>query len=691
MTLTIVGKSSTESLVATGPPVVYVSPSTTWSALANWNVSPDLEWESSTWAMAQHDLSRCTFKRRYGSVERPYQVGASQQGSTNIASRWVRVSVMTNRGQVDLFVGRLAGEAREAHAKSSAPSGIQTWEAYGPMWLLSKINVSQSWHKILSDDHETAVEYLLGWVPGMNMRDERGLLIGNRSDAVSEETGYTTYLYGRPESTDGVWTNLQYVKYLIERFVEQRDGAGDIVGPTWNIGGQTGLLNDMTGTIPWGTSQSVADMLTRLIPRRSGVDFTVIPDETGFEIRVSALSERARSYLGVTLPRNPNTVKFQPTTDRRQVRTRVIATHQQRYGKVRILGGRIVAAFTLEGAKVAAGQVAAAGQTNSGEETLQRKWMYEAQLKYMAGTGATEPTADGYDAARRQDRYRTIYRAFGAPRDWNHQNGAIAPVLNSDGSLPDASSGAWQNIARGTLPWLPMRDGYDYSTGEAVNAVNAPLHESEMMPPAAWLFDEDKNRYVLAEEVGIGVSVPGNDWGVFLGASPNHLLALNNWSGANSTDTEPVYDYGKAVATIAIRTDTRFMLEYEDEDAGPMDGVMELVDETAELHYLAPGTVYGMDAEGKLLRTPMGKNLVTRDDRLRLAFAMAGAISRYIDSRARGVVVMVGLVPHNDIIGHIATVLEAGYSAQQVSGPVTQVEYVNGDPPQTIIRVGYGQ
>jgi hypothetical protein len=138
----------------------------------------------------------------------------------------------------------------------------------------------------------------------------------------------------------------------------------------------------------------------------------------------------------------------------------------------------------------------------------------------------------------------------------------------------------------------------------------------------------------LAEEKGISVSVSDTDWGVFLQATPNHLLALNHWSGATDSGTDPLYDYSKLIATIALETDQRLELTYELPEG---DGsTMDIVARDAELWVLAPNTVVGVTPGGVLKVSPPYAWTI-RNDAERLSFVMAGAIAERLLRTSLGI------------------------------------------------------
>ena len=228
--------------------------------------------------------------------------------------------------------------------------------------------------------------------------------------------------------------------------------------------------------------------------------------------------------------------------------------------------------------------------------------------------------------------------------------------------------------------------------------------EAETSPPMAWIYDSIPVRtqapqYIQCEHNGIGVGRPHLDWGVFLHASPNHLLALNSWSDTQlqTTLTQPDFDWNTVVATVAIESDHRVALEYDlpaNQQAG--DGsVMTVVDQEAELWVVLPGTIVSLDKDGSLVKfagksqgSPDGPTIL-RNDVPRLALALAGVVARYTNERGRAQLTIKGFVPWAPLLGFILTGVQSGDTVKQVGGIISSIEWTLGQSPQTVIKTGY--
>ena len=662
MGVTVIGPPTGEFPYVVASPVIELRRS--WAD--DWEYEPELELVRASGAVGGQDLGSCELKRRYGRGKQPYEGAMSTRESWDLNGWWVRMNLPTEQGIFCEWVGRIGDESRDiqgiiAVGEETYRSGAQHWVAFSPLQILRKVPISRSYW--LVDDEEVALD----WVPDVNGRDDRNMLVGNRSATKSNGT----YLFG---GTD-LWTREQYLEYIIKRFVEQTEGDG----PEWRMGGQVDLLAGISDTIPSGLTQTADQVLARLIPRQLGIDYKIAHDDQGFSIEVYAISAEEWSFGGATLPRNPNTVRIEVSDAIDILSARVERSQDQRYRKIRVIGARLLVCCSLR------------GNVEEDKATLVPKWSASLEEAYKEGTGNAEDTPADHDAVRQGDEFRAVYRQYGAPDDWDHNDGLAAPVLDALGGTVSKKSGDYQNQVRNTLSFLPLQEGVDYGTIPATNK-NPDGHQPDFLPPAAWVYEPAAYgsiaRYVLAEEKEIGVSASRTDWGVFLHATPNHLLALNRWSGARPSETDPLFDYDKLVATIALRTDQRLVLEAELPGADPSDGVLEIAVPDAEMWLLAPNTVVGIQGYGSLKLSGYVWRIL-RDDGARMRLVMAGAIGRYQNERARAEIVFKGLLPWSDMLGQVLTFVEQGGDLERVQTPITSIEWQADGKPTTTIRTGF--
>jgi len=647
-------------------PKVLVAPQVqlrqTWAS--GWVTYSDIEFVGARRASAGQDLGSCDLMRRYGRVAGPGETSFSVRYPLDLRGYWVRVRMYESGVWYTQWVGQIPGNIRDVFGavtsgSTSIPTGIQRWRAYDPLQSLRKVFMSQS-HWIGTNDAGTSdALHTVDWIPSVNERDKHNTLVGNRT-ATRWEDDADTYLFGG----SSVWTRYDFAEYVLGRFANQSGG------PVWALGGQSSTLAYMSDTIQLRTTQSVADILRGIINPKVGLDFRVDYDDGEDEliVYVYSLSASATSYGGFTLPANASPATFDRGNALDVVAVRLVDSDDHNYSTIRVLGNRMVACLSLV----------------APDNTLVKGWTTGSnsqESEYLAGTGTAADEAALHDKARSREEMACVFQKFVAPATFDPNSVYARPTVNGDGSVSDdIASPAWQNKVRRTLNWLPLRDGVDYSV-EPSEPTGIP---PELIRPMVWIADPDTGKYVPVDALGMNVSVLSQDWGVHVGASPNHLLALNHFDGAAESETEPKYDYDTMVATIAVECDQRLKLEQT--LAGGDGSVMEIEDDSAELWYLAKDTIVGLDVAGDVQSNASA--CVLRNDISRLGVLMAGAISRYQVSRYRAEITIKGYLPWSWLCGCMLTVADAG--TDLLAGPVTEVIWMHGEKDaQTIIRAGF--
>lgn len=684
-----------------------------------WELDPSMEFVQATAMTIGAGIGECELRRRYGTVKQPYQTGYKAppepvSAAVDLLGHWVRLRGYTPTGVATLWIGRIESEVRNPQGPVAVggtlyPAGSQTFVAYEVAHLLDNIDVARSVWLRLRLDSETQdpavldgyTEQTLEWTPGMNARDPRNFVAGNAFRQVDEEHG-DKVRFGGTE----VWSGMGGVQYLLDQFANRSaDGTLDDDGPTWRLGGQAAVLNDVQRSFRFNASESLLSILKRMISAEFGLDAVIVPvledvpdvegspadaKETGFEIHVFALAAQEQSYGGKTMPTNPNTVEIKCSLNTDAPLVRISRSAEHAVGRVEIFGARMVCCTTLE---------------NVGEvENLTAKWRGALQTKYDSGTGEPTDTAVDHDKARRADELRAVYRNFGAPYLWNRWAALTAPdVLFSEGKLllvqASGQGSPFQIDVRETLTFLPFKTGLDYTVDPPVDPTGGNPREP-YLDPNAWLPDQERiddqptgppaELYIAADQAGMNVSALLDEWGLSVAASPAHVLALDQFTGDSGAD--PIYDWRKMKMTIAFRTDQRLKLVFERVGgARPQDGTVVFSEEDAEFWFAPPGTVFGTDTNGLLQRTPADRYMVLRDDSPRLLMQMASAVARYFYPRSRADVEMIGLLPYSKLLGQMLTVVEEGGAASSVQAPITTVIYSVVRSPRTTIKAGYAR
>lgn len=660
-----------------------------------WIYVPDIEVVSMSARSAGDGLGQCVLRRRFGpKVKYPFDTAYTSRTTSDLSGYWVRVDLVGASGAEFAWVGRVSTETRTVHAASGTPpvaSGVQTWTAYEPIQFLRKLRVSESiWDSIVSPSR-------IGWVPSMNIRDDQNALIGNRSADMLGDS----FLYGG----SSLWNHHDYAKYILVRFVEDSDFGG----PSWFLGGQADILRNLTNSINFDGTETVDQILRRLIPVNMGLDFTIQmirqDPSPGFEIHVYAITSVAQSFGGITLPHNPNVVSIPVDTFPEAISVRVVETLDHQYSRINVFGSRIVVCCSLEG--LPPPPKPEEPPLPPQETDLEGLWTDELQAAYEAGTGTPSDPEEDHDAVRSQDRFRSVFQYFGAPVFWDHKGGTAAPFFDDNARLVTTNPPTiadFQAEVRSTLSWMPLFEGFDYSTDPPTDE-NTSGPNPELLPPVCYILDEDINEPVLkrrpwyfpADTKRFSVSVLRNEWGLAVNFSPNHTLGLNDFPDDPTAPTrnEPQFDWRRMKMTIAFESDQRIALRFERlQGQSPIAETLNIFVDGAECWYLAPNTIVGVEETNRLQFKRSGKKgRVLRNDVDRLAFVMAGAIARYNVTRARAEIKIKGLWPWPFLIGQIVDVIQQAGQTTFIGGPITAIEWIPGSSdnpdPVTIIRTGF--
>lgn len=621
-----------------------------------WSYRPDIECLGFSLHAASMDLDRADIGRRYGQIKQPWETATAWVTALNIVGSWLRLDVSNESGVYSTaWIGRISGEARDVFGRDPVPSGYQTWTAYGPLQLLRKMTVSESyWFEATGP---------IGWIPTMNERLPRH---GNKGNMGTWQT------FGG----NNKWTHKDHIDYLLYNVVNDGDG------PRFHLAGQYSVLSQIKETIDFGSTPTIADMLAALIPTRFGLDYFFRPASDGFDIVVFPLSAESQGFGSALMPANENSVSIVAGVSPEIISCRLVLSEDHGYGRVRVIGARIVACFTIH------------KDPDISNEELVPKWTDEDEAKYRQ---PGKQTPEENDEARKDSRLEDVYRSFGAPANWQPP----APYTNEYGVLStSAYYGAYQLTVRKTLSWLPLVAGMDYTVDPPVPVAAAPSDTDapEYMHPLGWIAMREEgsevDKYTPLDKLDppIGFEVAQHDWGVRLHATPNHVMALNHWNTASkpvdASDYDPIYDYEKLRFTLAMECDQRMTVTMAIPGAGPCDGTLDVEVPDAQLWILSGSTMVGVDNSGIEELSPTD-DVVLRDDSDRLLLVMAGTISRYMASRMRASIVVRGTWPWSSILGAIMLSVNEGNQVDHVKAPITSLVWSGGKTPTTVIWAGY--
>lgn len=719
----VIGGTNRDQRERTQQPLVFVKK--LWSDA--WTPRLDLNVATISRTTRSGGPSSARLTRAYGKgVREPYQTAHSLRIRENLDDWWVwirfvdiapqnvadfatgEVPPAPGTGQFqNVFVGRIDQDASDidhVYVQSGATlggTGVQTFVATSPENWLERIQVYEGWWRKLdysgsfSIDDQLSVRKL-GWLPPLNWRGALGRLRGNMTDIAlpfSPAGADKARVFGGREP----WTHAEFVNYLLRAFVQKRlaDGTEDPNAPFWTFVGGS-YLDVLAEPIEFGESASVAEMLDIAIRRVRGLDWFVQPlisnaadenaDVRGFAIEVRSVQSAAANVGGTPDPNNPGqflggitypaNASIFPyavggTITRPKPGDRALITRDgsELYDGVRLVGQRIVVCLSF---------------STASNNLWTDGWSSADETAYRTGVA---PVLDANaaainDAYRRQPRFERVFQAFVANlQRFDFQAGLANPQPSVGGvTLPTAIE--FQRLVRGTLPWLPLLQGYDYTTQTPTPTGVRAVDEGQRLAPMAWVRASTiapGNQYVpvdeqpfaasvraLEEEIGVTVR-----WG-----NINHAAAGNRWTNPGASDFSAAFDFNTLVFTIAIETDFRLALEWMLPPSQRKDrGVKVIEMRDAGFWWLAPQTVVGANPlTGELQRSPVSGTIL-RDDRARLQAALAGAVARYTRRRLRCEITQRGLQP---IVGVLGSMLRPGelLPGEFGEGMVTSIDWV---------------
>lgn len=669
---------------------VLIEVKSDWSA--SWVTDANLIMLTGKIAVSEAGIDHINFYSRYGTVMIPGTNSYSTVAPLAYQNYWVRCSFPDDAGDfVIFFQGKFYNDGREPRGNATVTAGIQDWVAYGGKAVARRIeNNTSFWY-------EDGDKVEIGWIPPMNVRDPKTkLLVGNRTSTTVDD-GF--YLHGG-QST---WSHGDYLYYYINNYVNI-SGA-----PQFTLAGQWSVLGDISTSIDWGAKQSFEEVLRKLIPKQEcGLDFVYVPTSAGYDVFIFTLQDADITFDSVTIPANANTVTIDLGSQLDLISKSIVVDRSRACDSIRVQSSRIVVCHSLAGASAVGSIPTWADLVARWTSTVESAWLDGDGL--VSG-GSTDAVA--IENARKREKFKSVYRDFGAPDLWDMRGGDLVPAFDLTSSIVSGNSD-FQTSVRHTLPWIPLFDNTDYTVNPPVETDDESDIPPEPKTPIAYLYvtgDDDADdlppadQYVEAHQFGFHVSPLKHDWGVRVGSHNQIRLALTHLTDAQiaAFEDDPGFDWQEMIVTIAREMDVR--LEFGI-DIDPLlaagDGSQRILNvPDAELWLLAPNTAVGLDNAGNVLYSP-NEWVVLRNDVDRLALYAAGQKARYLDDRVRAEFTFKGWRNWVDLLGQLLIGVEESLSFTSVGTPVTSFDFdtgntkalhLDGPPPipspQMTIKAGY--
>lgn len=657
------------------------------------------------------------FETPYGTVR---EVGGlfSPVGPLALVGSWVYLALTDATGTSRPFWGQVRGESRQtmgsdpdvAGSSTPVPKGFQRWVAYGGLEQLRRTYVSKSYWVRSVSGTPTTIE--IGWTPGFNLRDSQGLYFGNRSSSLAPDDSGTggSYDFGGTST----WTRRAVLDYTLKRFLNSGSG------PAWSVTDPTAVLNAPLRLLEMGITQSVEKVLEELIKSQEGIDYRIAPlfsgggVPSGYQIQIFTLTPSTITFGGASLPANGSTVDFDTREMQACERFEIAVDGTYQVARIRLIGDRILVCGTLVGPTLAG--YPGDDILTSTHASLIGKWTSAQEAAYKLGdvSYAVGGDSEKHDQARTAVQFEAVYQRYGLPINWARSTGWL-PSFDGTMSLTGSAAG-YQDALRETLSWLPLLEGWDYTTSTPANNNATSSSLQDFLPP--FVIAESRPSiiadattpgggttsltYATSHQLGLGHSALKKDLGLMIHASPNHRLARTRWSSSDPSTAATAFepddvDEPKAInantlaATVAWRTDTRFLLEYVI-GSGDDGTVVEVAVHDAQAWVLAPDTLVDVVA-GAPVYSPSSA-VILRNDSALFEPMMVGLIARYTLSRARVAATFHAYYPEwVQFVGQILHATESGASGNTVDAPITSLEMVGGrnGSPVTTIRAGFGR
>lgn len=335
---------------------------------------------------------------------------------------------------------------------------------------------------------------------------------------------------------------------------------------------------------------------------------------------------------------DPQTLSLDGDRTVREDSTQIGLTRSSMYDEVRVVGAQVKAVFSVSFL----------------DGTLEAAWDAAQEAAYKAGVSAAlagyaaltpDEKAKANDRYRGDSRFDRVFQCFRIPLawGWKAKNGIgtgpatiVNPLINVDGSVSTVQAN-WSELARGILRRLPLLDGINYSAGGWPSANDAAA-QPQFKPILAFLQDADgkwadSSKPSPEEDLpALHVEPADREMGVLVKAKLPHQLARGVWDPTVDewTAVSPIYDYRSLILTVAVECDEVLAVvvlspSYPITESGRS---LTIRVPDAELWYMAPGTVVGIDASGFLAHAADTPG-VLRDDSERLRIIAALAMQWY--------------------------------------------------------------
>jgi len=652
---------------------------------------------------AAPEISKATFVYEYGNVKEPNAPFFFTRGPRDLGNKFVRIELANDYGSFIAWQGYMVDSNLDLWAESDLAqgAGVQTMQAYGLEYLLTKVKITQGLARVQVGGPPVFAVWL-DYVPPFNINIDRGTSItpqdvGNRSAVrfsveVSQGNTQDVFLFNQFDRTSWGrrWSAADAIETILKVY-------GTALGIPWAVNGQLDLIENWepTHTVE---GMSVWDALQSLMPKARGIAFTMehidpptiwlsshFPDDIVVNTNDGAL----------TFPGNTEVydLDFNDALDVKQ--GVLFMSTQDRYREVVVTGEKARSTFTAT----------MRGDGNP-DGALTKGWQQVDEDAYKdPPIPSPVPGADDLwyakarDRSRSLERFSRVYKYFSRDRLWDGMIAGVStcPLIKDDGTTDNSEAILPILSNQGFMRVLPFLNGVDYSVVPFGLTSLGLWNQSDPRRPFGIIYDEahlDGPSWLFLHELQQGLPnivmrLADNEFGIEL-PNAGHYLAAGHWQfdytqELDKTRYYPQLNYEDLAFTLTWQLDQR--LRYRATISGnPDDAVLHLKVPGAHLWIVHPNTIVDIDTDGTF--TTYAGPYEFRNDRDVLKKVAAIATGWYSTRRNLCRYTISGMFPHIPI-GAMLGVGYTGSSFAQINTVVTKKLYRFDEQPTCTVMTGY--
>jgi len=612
-----------------------------WVWNSPWRYAPYFEPITATLAAAP-TISTATFKMRYGEG---YWEDMQQMinGSRLQAYTYCYFQIRIRRGQNEtiLWTGVAPTETFRLLGQSGTiKTADQVIQAQG-LEILLRNRLDGAWVKPVGGGDPQWISR----IPTFNRRYEYGgNIIGNRSYML--ETEELTYIFG---DADEPWDNFAIAEYLLAHYQYEN-------GPVFVLTGEDKIEKALEGIIGVYdfSSMTVLAALNTLINRSRGFAWSIVVSKNNegnddlVDIVPFSLLDEDIQLGDILMPANSKRIPLDLWSEQTHLNVEIVGDIAHVYDRIVVQGARMKSCCSLSFA-------------NGG---LERGWSTAEENAFKLAAKESDDYGDLDDIAkanrndkfRAEDRFERVFTTFRIPRDWNWIIGGkkVNPWLDSAGELDINSQSTYWNVDKRFINSLPFKVGFDYSGSKPVDN-NPDNAEPEFRSLFVLVKDKD-GKYQYANRLKQGLKQVSarirpltREMAVLMCFSPQYLAAKNHWNNAEPADLAFMIedigiDYEDIIVTAFLETDQQIQIVHAFNYYENQRTLIITIPE-AELWYVVPDTIIGIDENGECIKYGCYKSDFLRDDRERLNTALDAAIAWYGKERNKAAITIKSIDP----------------------------------------------